>query len=242
MSERETPQILEFDSVTSTQDIARSLLRSGSCPDIVLAKMQTAGRGRCGRTWCSPSGGMYATLMLTADTLLAARAAIATKRALRETGLDASIKWPNDLLVDEKKVAGLLIEVVGDRALIGVGINIDASPIPGAAHVASYVDPPPSPRTMAVLVWKSWPQGHAEAVLAEYRQECATLGRWIQVSRGSDPGTRIAGVATDIDGTGALIVACGGHDTQSAVTVTCGDCTHLEACPGRSVASRDGSA
>ena len=111
--------------MTSTQDVARLLMEPRPCPDLVIAKTQIAGRGRCGRTWCSPIGGMYATLIVPADDVLSARAALAAAGALRQNGVDVGIKWPNDLIVNGRKIAGLLIEVVGDQALVGIGVNLD---------------------------------------------------------------------------------------------------------------------
>ncbi len=241
MRASEAPRIVEFDSVTSTQDVARLLMEPRPCPDLVIAKTQTAGRGRCGRIWCSPIGGMYATLIVPAVDVIAARAALAVAGVLQRSGVDVGIKWPNDLIVNGRKIAGLLIEVVGDQALVGVGINLDGSPISEATCVRELVDEVPPARTVAEQVWHAWPRAAAETILADYRRQCVTLGQQVRVACGGATGRVLCGVAVNVDETGALIVEQHEGD-RSPVIVSCGDCIHLEPASGSSVASRDGSA
>ncbi|MBN1857637.1 biotin--[acetyl-CoA-carboxylase] ligase [Candidatus Bipolaricaulota bacterium] len=244
MSEREALKIVELDFATSTQDVARSLLGTDRCPDIIVAKTQTAGRGRCGRSWSSPIGGMYATMIVPTSDLLFARAALAVTNALRQIGIHPSIKWPNDLLVAGKKMAGLLVEVIGDRALVGVGINLDAAPVPEATCVGAYVAPPPCASALALKVWQAWPHGAAAEILLDYRRQCATLGRRVRVDRGTPAGESVCGIAVDIDETGALVVA--GDEGEAmppiALTLTCGDCRHLDPEEGIWLASQERSA
>ncbi len=239
MSERKAPQIVELDTAISTQAVARSLLGTDPCPDVVLAATQTAGRGRCGRSWISPIGGMYATLIVPTTDLLFARAALAVVKALHQTGIRSWIKWPNDLLVEGRKIAGLLIEVLGDRALVGVGINLDTSPVNGATCVGAHVDDPPCASALAVRVWQSWPDGAAEQILGDYRRQCATLGRWVRVDCGTLGGGSICGVAVNVDETGSLLLACKEDGEQTGITVTCGDCRHLRTQADIRFASRD---
>jgi len=136
--------ILRLESVTSTNDIARDLAVSGS-PEgcCVVAKEQTAGRGRQGHSWSSPPGeGLYFSLVLR-PTLKAADSAVLTLAAavaVAETlkgafQLQPDIKWPNDLLVSGRKVSGILVEsaIEGDRlqyAVMGIGINVAQSSFP----------------------------------------------------------------------------------------------------------------
>ena len=217
------------------------LMEPRPCPDLVIAKTQTAGRGRCGRNWCSPIGGMYATLIVPAVDLLSARAALAVADTLHRNGVDAEIKWPNDLIVDGRKIAGLLIEAVGGQALVGIGINLAVSPISEATCVCEHVNEVPSAKTLAAQIWHAWPHAAAEAILSDYRQRCVTLGRRVRVACGGGSGRVLCGVAVNVNETGALLVTQREGD-PSPVTVHCGDCIHLEPASGPAVASRDGSA
>jgi BirA family transcriptional regulator, biotin operon repressor / biotin---[acetyl-CoA-carboxylase] ligase len=126
-------------SVKSTQEIAHSLARDGAEEgSIVLADEQTGGRGRLGRAWQSPSGtGIWMSLILRPEiplqkapqlTLLIA---VAASRAIENvTGIEAAIKWPNDLLINGKKVAGILTELQAEAdsihsVIVGIGMNVN---------------------------------------------------------------------------------------------------------------------
>jgi len=127
-----------FAAVGSTNDVAASL------PDgaVVLAEAQTTGRGRRGHSWSSPPGsGIYASVVVApgrarvdpsrATLLLTLAAGVALAEAIQEaTGLRADVKWPNDLYVSRRKLAGILAEASGDRVILGYGINTAASAHP----------------------------------------------------------------------------------------------------------------
>jgi BirA family transcriptional regulator, biotin operon repressor / biotin---[acetyl-CoA-carboxylase] ligase len=130
--------ILRFDRVTSTNDVARDLATSGSFEGIcVVAREQTAGRGRQGREWMSASGhGLYLSIILrpeikaaqSASITLAAAVSVAEAFSL-DLRIACDIKWPNDVMVSNKKICGILVEsaVEGDRlqyAILGIGINL----------------------------------------------------------------------------------------------------------------------
>lgn len=129
---------MRFDSVSSTNDVARELAASGASEGVlVIAREQTDGRGRQGRSWSSPPGeGLYMSLILrpqvtaSASAIITLAAAVAVAETLR---LDfqalADIKWPNDVLVRGRKICGILVEaaIEGDRlqyAVMGIGVNI----------------------------------------------------------------------------------------------------------------------
>jgi len=135
------------EEIGSTQERARELAREGAPHGtLVISKVQTGGRGRLGRRWVSPAGGLWMSLVLRPDisTRMAARttqaAAVGAAKALRGFGVEARIKWPNDLLVHGRKVCGILAElsvpVAAKRAgpgaerpvdfvVLGVGLNAD---------------------------------------------------------------------------------------------------------------------
>ncbi|MCX6092457.1 MAG: biotin--[acetyl-CoA-carboxylase] ligase, partial [Candidatus Bipolaricaulota bacterium] len=121
----------------STQLIARDLLDRGlaNVGHAVVADEQTAGRGRHGRSWLSPTSGLYVTFIVPKDRLIALRAGLAVVRAIEALSIPVRLKWPNDLIVAERKLGGILIETAHDLALVGVGINLEESPIDGATNL-----------------------------------------------------------------------------------------------------------
>ena len=130
--------LLELDAVPSTNDIARDRALAGAAEGlVVVARRQTSGRGRRGRHWESAEGkGLYLSVLLrpgwpaTEATWLGALAALSAWDAVRGLGVDrASIKWPNDVMVDGRKLAGVLVEprIAAGRvefAVLGIGLNV----------------------------------------------------------------------------------------------------------------------
>lgn len=131
--------VLVFDSIDSTNaEALRAIERGQAAPFLVLAERQTAGRGRRGRKWASPfAENIYYSLVLRIEggmrqlEGLSLVVGLAVLQALRELGIPAAgLKWPNDVLVGQKKIAGILLELVGDPAdvchvVLGVGINVN---------------------------------------------------------------------------------------------------------------------
>ena len=126
--------VLRRESTSSTMDDARDLARSGCASgSVVCARFQAKGRGRVpGRTWISPPGeSLLATVVvLRRDIMfpvqeLPLRAGVAAALAVEDVcGVSVKIKWPNDLMVENRKLAGLLCEAAGDTLLVGIGVNL----------------------------------------------------------------------------------------------------------------------
>lgn len=137
-------EILYFDSIDSTNTKAQELAEKGyPSGTLVVANKQIAGKGRRGRNWESPSGcGIFMTLMLKPDinpnnaSMLTLVSALAVAKALADiTGKDAKIKWPNDIVIDGRKVCGILTEMSAqfdyiNNIVIGIGINVNNSSFP----------------------------------------------------------------------------------------------------------------
>jgi BirA family biotin operon repressor/biotin-[acetyl-CoA-carboxylase] ligase len=136
-------RLIAYDAIASTNDEAKRLARNGAAEGlIVCAKRQTAGRGRRGRTWVSPAGNLYASILLRPGCRAATAAQLGFVAALGVAGgigevapgIALQCKWPNDLLARGKKVSGILLEtemVAGDRpdfVVLGVGVNLVSSP------------------------------------------------------------------------------------------------------------------
>jgi len=141
--------IHHLDDTASTNADARAMIAQANGPLWVIARAQSAGRGRDGRTWLSPPGGLWATLAwpLAASPPnvlngLGLRIGVALCRALSEFCPDARLKWPNDILIKGAKVAGVLTEVVDGWILIGCGVNVANDPptLPPPAAATSLKD------------------------------------------------------------------------------------------------------
>lgn len=169
----------------------------GGCPDrsAVIAQEQTGGRGRRGRSFLSPAGGLYMSILLRRlpyddCTVMTAVAAVAFCRALiRLSGAAVDIKWVNDLLIDGKKVAGILAEGVIspdnrlEGVVIGVGVNLTQPPQPVAdiaCTLPGEITPESAARTMLDELDEAMSRP-LEDVMEEYRQRSAAIGRWVRV-------------------------------------------------------------
>lgn len=126
-------KLLSFDKIPSTQDYALELISTGRATNCtaILAAAQSAGRGRMRRTWVSHHGNLYISFIYMAperDARLSYSVAVAIAETIASFGIRPAIKWPNDILVDGKKIAGTLIEYSGDYVIIGIGINVNSNP------------------------------------------------------------------------------------------------------------------
>ena len=129
----DTYKLISFDKITSTQDYAHDLIARGDAQNktIVKALAQSAGRGRYRRNWVSHHGNLYASFIYKAferDPRLSYAVAVAVAETLIALGLKPQIKWPNDVLIDGKKISGILIEYAQNFVIIGIGINIKTCP------------------------------------------------------------------------------------------------------------------
>lgn len=126
-------KLISFDKIPSTQDYAHDLIaqRNASDKTVVVANAQSAGRGRYKRTWVSHHGNLYASFIykiFDQDPKLSYAVAVAVAETLIHFGLNPMIKWPNDILIDGKKISGILIEYVDNFVVVGIGINIKTCP------------------------------------------------------------------------------------------------------------------
>ncbi|WP_439032436.1 biotin--[acetyl-CoA-carboxylase] ligase [Gordonia terrae] len=209
---------------------------------------QTAGRGRHARTWTAPAGtqlAMSAAIDVGEHTedlgWLSLLAGLAAVRGVDEAiGLHPTLKWPNDVLVDGKKVAGILSEYTrtehgptgpGGVAVIGTGVNTtmaeDQLPVPTATslHLSSGGEVPLTELAVSYLQALSdlldlWPHD-LDGLAARYRDSSDTIGRRVRLVL---PGDReVVGVATGVDSSGRIVVDADGQQVVAAA----GDVTHL---------------
>jgi len=212
--------------ISSTQDIAKGLVSSGvKVGTVIVADEQEHGRGRFGRIWLSPKGGLYASLILDSSPLLPLHVGIAVAEALRAVGINAMLKWPNDVLVGEKKIAGILIEIVDERAIVGIGVNLATSPMETTTSVAQETLTVVSRDDLLELILQRFTLMPPDTILDRYSALSATIGQAVRVEAGASTApSPIVGKAVGLDPTGRLLVATG----DTVYPVTSGECIHLK--------------
>jgi len=228
-----TARVLVLDEVDSTNDAVRRLAAEGAGPgSIVVADRQTAGRGRRGRPWHSPPGmGLYISVLLRPDapaehvTRFTLGAAVAACRACRRlAGDDVVIKWPNDVLFDGKKLAGILAEyrrtAAGPELVLGSGFNVSQTAVDFPAELAD--------RATSLSLAAGRPVSRTELAVQFVRELAPVLGwlergdwatvagRWESLAPGArgdsvrvlSRGTEcvVSGVTRGVDAAGALLV------------------------------------
>ena len=220
-----------FQETTSTNDVVEKLGRDGVKEGVaVFAESQSRGRGRLGRKWISPAGkGLWFSILLRPGlrpqeaTQLTVAAATALRRAIHSaTGLQAEIKWPNDLLLHGKKVAGILTEMNAELDRIkyvvlglGVDVNLAAGEFPAelrkiATSLRVELGEPVNRAELATTILRELDHDYARiaagqfaAVADEWEARCTTLGRQVTISIGDH---RTRGRAESLDDDGALLV------------------------------------
>jgi BirA family biotin operon repressor/biotin-[acetyl-CoA-carboxylase] ligase len=222
--------IVRIGETESTNDIARALAACG-VPEgaVVVADRQTKGRGRLGRSWVSPPGGLWCSLLLrpagsAPAGLLSLAVGVAAAEAIEAaTGVVVDLKWPNDLVIRRQKVGGILIEG-GAALIVGVGINVNvpAGELPQDAPRSAASLHMLAGRTLdgakvldALLdrtgrwygVWRAGGPGIIEA----WRLRDATIGTPVVVSTS---GQRLEGLAAGIADDGALMLRLAGGEIR----------------------------
>jgi BirA family biotin operon repressor/biotin-[acetyl-CoA-carboxylase] ligase len=216
-------QIITYRTTGSTNDEARRLLKEGAKGTILIAAdEQTAGRGRKGHSFFSPSSGLYYTLVLhpqdeqSAIARMTIAAAVSLYEAVRScTGISCDIKWVNDLYLNGKKTAGILCEAPRDSKgrllgiITGIGINIYTESFPDdIKQTAGSLNCPDLDKNLlaARLTERliSWADRlHDPALIAAYKEHSFLLGREVSFEQN---GQFITGTAADINDEGNLIV------------------------------------
>lgn len=230
-----------FDQVDSTMEIARDLARKGA-PDftVVIAGQQTKGRGRLKRAWVSSSGGLYFTIVLRPQippfisTRINFAAAMILARTLRRLfAVEAMVKWPNDILVADKKLVGMLSEMEAEADMvafinIGLGINVNNDPTPKAPEASSLkqiLGRQVSRRELLTEFLDEF-ENHIrhktlDDVVSEWKQYTMTLNHYVKIVTTQKV---FEGLAVDVDEDGALLLELADGSTQKVIY---GDCFHL---------------
>ncbi len=234
-------RLVFFQKIPSTMDEAARLAREGTADGtVVVAETQTSGRGRFGRNWVSPQGNIYMSVVFrpTLDALpfLSMLAGVATVQTIRKTtGLSPKIKWPNDVMLDGKKVSGILVESVMEGesvcyAVLGIGLNVNLDPSQSAetSGIATSLEAAtgkPQPREVLLrqllqdLDSFYLKLNQRQTPLEPWRAMLETLGQRVQVSWRNET---YAGLAEGIDPLGNLQLRL---EDGRLMTMTAGDVT-----------------
>jgi BirA family biotin operon repressor/biotin-[acetyl-CoA-carboxylase] ligase len=233
-----TANILYFPEVASTMDTARDLARR-NCPDftVVIAGRQTRGRGRLTRHWLSDDGGLYFTMVMRPQipVQLSFRmnflASLTLARIIRQMfQIDAMVKWPNDILVAERKISGMLseLEAEADRVFfinIGMGINVNNDPSgtePGASSLKKIAGRELSKKDLLARFLEEFGHRTRSAdlgnVVTEWKKYAVTLGRRVRIVTQRE---QSEGTAVDVDENGALVLELENGDRKKIIY---GDC------------------
>ncbi|BBL68572.1 bifunctional biotin--[acetyl-CoA-carboxylase] synthetase/biotin operon repressor [Methanoculleus chikugoensis] len=241
-------QIRHFESTASTGWIAKKLAAETD-PEklhgmVIIAEEQTGGVGRLGRAWVSPAGGIWITILLKPKIpldhlfMITMAGSVAIARAIRkEYGISALIKWPNDIFIGDKKIAGLLLELTAEAdtvhyALLGIGIDANISltdlspPLKDIltslqAEVGHEVD------RVALLArvlrefelrYQQLEDGEYDSIIREWKSLSMTIDQRVVIKTINKT---FAGEAIDIDAHGALIIR---KDNGKVERVIAGDC------------------
>jgi BirA family biotin operon repressor/biotin-[acetyl-CoA-carboxylase] ligase len=228
------------NTIADVAEVARAGAPEGA---VHTTDVQLVGRGRIDRTWSSPAGsGLLVSVLLRPDSVPAARwvwlpllVGLAVDATVHECGVESSLKWPNDVLVDGRKIAGILIERVetpqGPAAVVGVGLNVsmrrDELPVETATSLA-LEGATETDRTIVLrsflrnleALYRAWAASGgdpAAGIRDSYVRRCVTIGSRVRVTLPRDES--IEGEATGIDDGGRLLV--------DGRAISAGDITHL---------------
>lgn len=235
-----------FEETESTNIIAREIAGSVEEGTVVIAESQTGGRGRMGRKWISPEGGIWLSIIIKPkiQPLYASRitllAGVSVAKTIRGYGLPAKIKWPNDVLINGKKVCGILTEIEAeidliDFCVVGIGIdaNVDTESFPEEfretstslkKELGSEINRVEFVQKLLEefeSLYLKFQKDGFSPVLEEWRNLSATIGEWVKITTQA---RTIYGEAIGVDSEGALVLETGDGKLEKIVA---GNCEHL---------------
>jgi BirA family biotin operon repressor/biotin-[acetyl-CoA-carboxylase] ligase len=240
-----------FESIPSTIWFGKDLAEQGGLDDlhglVIIAEEQTGGVGRMGRAWVSPIGGIWITIVLKPTIpidhlfMLTLAGSVSVARVLRKMfDIGALIKWPNDIIIGDKKVAGILLELGAEGSqikycLVGMGIdanisieNLNESIRHMITSISHEMDKEIDRAALLAAILKEFEirydmieQGEYEPVIREWKNFSSTIGRRVRINTLRNS---FEGEAIDIDPSGALVVK---RDNGKIEKVIAGDCVHI---------------
>lgn len=223
-------EMYTFEAVRSTNSVAKFLAETGvSEGTIIISETQTGGKGRSGKEWVSPKGGIWLSIILNPEIspakapLLTLATGVAVRKTLTNFGIESEIKWTNDILINDKKVCGILTESLAkqnqiEHVIIGIGINADLNieSLPekfreGSVSLSEVVDEKINKIKGLTafckefeFIYNKFKEEDFEYILKEWRKYSHTIGKHVKIYQAF--GKIIAGYAVGIDYDGALIL------------------------------------
>lgn len=242
-------EIHYFREVDSTNEVAKKLAEAGA-PEgvVVIAEMQKKGRGRRGKPWISPLGGAWMSIILRPDTLpinapqLTFTAGVAAAKTIEEEyPLDVGIKWPNDILIEDKKVCGILTEISTEKdsieyviAGIGIDANIDLDLLPPelreeTTSLKSVLEEEISRMKLVrkflenfESMYNEFNRGNFHKILQKWRKYSKTIGSNVEIRKGTEI---VQGEAVGVNREGALILELRDGSLRKIIS---GECRHVD--------------
>ncbi|MCD1294231.1 biotin--[acetyl-CoA-carboxylase] ligase [Methanocella sp. CWC-04] len=235
-------RVVHFNVTTSTNIVARQMAEEGvEEGTVIVAETQTRGKGRLGRKFITKGGGVWMSVILKPNidpmhaSSITLMAAVSVTKALRGMGLEAVIKWPNDVFVNGKKICGILTEMSAETDIVnfiilGIGVNVNNDiPLETATTMKAELGKEVSRvRFIQALLeeleedYLTFKEKGFTPILWNWRRFSDTLGRPVEVSCQDE---KIRGVAQDVDEDGSLIVKLTDGTVKKIVS---GDCRHLK--------------
>ena len=239
-------KILYFDEVNSTNEKANELAANVEEGTVIIAEKQKKGIGRFGREWISPKGGVYVSVILKPKispidaSKMTLIAGIAVAKVIRKLGLDAKLKWPNDVLIHGKKVGGILTSISTkegkiDYIIVGIGINanVDISMFPKELQksVTSLKGELKTEVSTEKIIedilyeieinYETFKEGNFTYLLNEWKRLSNTIGKRVKIKMRTEV---IEGEAVGVNRDGALILKL---EDGSLKNIIAGECLHL---------------
>jgi len=221
--------------IDSTNEYVKQIMKDAPEGTVVLADVQTAGKGRMGRDWYSPEGGLWMSVLLNHadDCLMPLTAGVAVCEAFQPYDVTLHIKWPNDILLNRKKVAGILTEIIDEKAILGIGINLNVQQFPDdlevkASSILIETKKHLSIQNLYQHLCQSIDKNYQllkgkkiDELLTKWRNHSIMLGRDVRIEL---PDRVVIGKVLDIDRQGALIVMRADYGIEHIIA---GDCCLL---------------
>ena len=228
------PRLIKAKVVDSTNEWIKKHLEKLEDLDSILAETQTAGKGRNAKDWFSPKGGFCFSFILKNfsedSNSLSLLSAVIVCETMRAYDIPAQIKWPNDIILKEKKLGGILIEKIQDNFIVGIGLNLNLNfsdfPIPLKDIVISsreflHEDLEPEPIAKEIIKGIAKERKTLEKIYQKYKEFSADLNKKVKISDGKETFT---GKVTDIQSDGGIKIA---NETDEKVFYS-GSLTYLD--------------
>ncbi len=226
-----------LDEVDSTNEYAKKILNDATDGTVVLADIQTAGKGRLDRKWYSPEGGLYLSIILVPEKqlLIPVLAGVAICETFNNIyDILLGIKWPNDIFLNDKKIAGVLVEVIDTAVILGIGINLNIKEFPEELkEIAGSIFLETKKKLNRMMVfndlcreidnyYQMLKDNKTNELLQKWRNYTIMFGKTVQIET---PERVIKGRAIDIAGNGALVLALPDGKIDK---VLAGDCSIIK--------------